>query len=469
VKTIGVTGSLSLFLGLNSPPSRNESATAQNVEMTQFALAASTVESVNVRSITVSAFPSGNGHDVTDITAVRLYRDAGGNGLLDPHPSGTGYLDVVLGAGTYNMDNGTVVFGLSHDEIIPANSECSYLVVYDLSGTAVAGRTFVAGVAQNTHIVAEGADSMGGVRLAGAPMQGATMIIGSVGSMIVSYGPANPNPRFVSGPESDVPVLHMTLKPSSIEDIDVSAVTFHGGGTGDDVGTVSATLWEDVDGDGVGDTVLGTPNRVYTQDNGTLTFSGLALSVPASTTRYLVLTYTFNFDPATAWGDTYEVRLIPTLDMQCTGAGSGNTLYAVGSMLFSSRFKVGMDPAEEAFLSLPSGSSGGGCFVATASYGSLQSGSVSQLTRMRDEVLLGSEAGRSLVETYYRLSPPAADALRDSGAARASARAALSPLVGAGHLLVDASAATRVLVLLSLLVFVTAVLALGRRCLRKTA
>lgn len=56
--------------------------------------------------------------------------------------------------------------------------------------------------------------------------------------------------------------------------------------------------------------------------------------------------------------------------------------------------------------------SGGGCYIATAVYGSYDAPEVLVLRRFRDEYLAKSVLGRSLIRTYYRISPGLADHLR---------------------------------------------------------
>lgn len=63
---------------------------------------------------------------------------------------------------------------------------------------------------------------------------------------------------------------------------------------------------------------------------------------------------------------------------------------------------------EPEYPKAPSNVSKGGCFIATATYGSPFAPEVLIFRRFRDEVLLTSNLGHTLVEIYYWASPPLA-------------------------------------------------------------
>jgi lysyl endopeptidase len=82
----------------------------------------------------------------------------------------------------------------------------------------------------------------------------------------------------------------------------------------------------------------------------------------------------------------------------------------------------------------PASGGGGGCFIATAAYGSAEAPQVLLLRQFRDRILLPSELGRRLVALYYRHSPAAAQWLAERPGARTLVRMALVPTVALARL-----------------------------------
>jgi hypothetical protein len=77
-----------------------------------------------------------------------------------------------------------------------------------------------------------------------------------------------------------------------------------------------------------------------------------------------------------------------------------------------------------------SGGWGGGCFIATAAYGSYIEPHVMTLRHLRDTHLLTNKLGTSFVHAYYRYSPPIADYIAEHDVLRSVVRVGLTPLVG---------------------------------------
>jgi len=90
---------------------------------------------------------------------------------------------------------------------------------------------------------------------------------------------------------------------------------------------------------------------------------------------------------------------------------------------------TGVTEPPPATPSISGGSSGGGCFIATAAYGSYLHPQVQQLRHFRDLYLLTNAPGRAFVALYYRHSPPLADFIARHTVLRSMVRLALTPFV----------------------------------------
>lgn len=88
------------------------------------------------------------------------------------------------------------------------------------------------------------------------------------------------------------------------------------------------------------------------------------------------------------------------------------------------------DPADD---DLPAASpvyqEGGGCFIATATFGSYLDPHVQVLREFRDKYLLTNTPGQAFVTFYYQYSPSIAQFIRDHEYIRMATRWALTPVV----------------------------------------
>jgi len=74
-------------------------------------------------------------------------------------------------------------------------------------------------------------------------------------------------------------------------------------------------------------------------------------------------------------------------------------------------------------------SSGGGCFIATAAYGTAMDKRIGVLRHFRDRHLAHWPGGETLIGWYYQYSPPIADYIAPRPALRGTVRVLLAPLV----------------------------------------
>ncbi|MEI6214606.1 MAG: CFI-box-CTERM domain-containing protein [Desulfuromonadales bacterium] len=77
----------------------------------------------------------------------------------------------------------------------------------------------------------------------------------------------------------------------------------------------------------------------------------------------------------------------------------------------------------------PAPANSGGCFIATAAWGTPLADQVISLQLFRDTHLIKNEYGRLFVSLYYRVSPPIADIIRRDALLRTMVRAVLKPIV----------------------------------------
>jgi hypothetical protein len=98
---------------------------------------------------------------------------------------------------------------------------------------------------------------------------------------------------------------------------------------------------------------------------------------------------------------------------------------------------------------------GTGCFIATAAYGTPMAGEIQILRDFRDGYLLTNPVGSTLVDLYYRVSPPIAEFITEHPGLKPIVRGGLAPAVAMSTIALATSPAEKaaiigLLVLLSL-------------------
>jgi hypothetical protein len=101
----------------------------------------------------------------------------------------------------------------------------------------------------------------------------------------------------------------------------------------------------------------------------------------------------------------------------------------------------------------------GGCFIATAAYGTPMAEEIQILREFRDEYLLPNAVGRALVDVYYRVSPPIAEFITEHPSLKPIVRAGLVPTVAMSTVAVHTSPVEKIAII-SLLVLVSMAVAI---------
>jgi len=110
---------------------------------------------------------------------------------------------------------------------------------------------------------------------------------------------------------------------------------------------------------------------------------------------------------------------------------------------------VGTIPQDGKCVSKESQEEGGGCLIATATYGSEMATEVQQLRELRDNTLLNTESGTAFMGTfndiYYSFSPTIADMEREHPMFKEAVKLAITPMISSLSLMENANSESEVL------------------------
>ncbi|MBI5789258.1 MAG: PKD domain-containing protein [Candidatus Schekmanbacteria bacterium] len=137
----------------------------------------------------------------------------------------------------------------------------------------------------------------------------------------------------------------------------------------------------------------------------------------------------------------YRIRAINSVGASDYSNETSSNTYSTNDLAKS--------PAQETSSSGDGGASGG-CFIATAAYGTPMALQVRLLSQFRDKYLLTNAMGSYLVKLYYRYSPPIADFIAQRAYLRQLVRIGLYPFIGFSYFMLKLSVAEKLGILLVL-------------------
>ena len=177
-----------------------------------------------------------------------------------------------------------------------------------------------------------------------------------------------------------------------------------------------------------------TPASVTTTGAGdTATFTARLLSEPSANVTLPVSSSNLTIGTVSTSRLTFtNINWFVDQTVTVTSLVSSSQTYSIilGSSSSADDDYDGLNPKDVTVANVGSDSgSSGGCFIATAAYGSLMEPHVKILRDFRDRFMIGNTAGKIFVRLYYTYSPPVADFIAKHDSLRTMVRISLLPLV----------------------------------------
>ncbi len=215
----------------------------------------------------------------------------------------------------------------------------------------------------------------------------------------------------------------------------------------------------------------------YGDDRYFTTFEATVTTLPATSVDETTVTlngrinpngiqtyYFFEYGTTTSYGKTTDSLDAGsgytdlTVSVDVTGLSAGTTYHCRLVAVKSSSVIRGRN---HSFSTLESPS--GGCFIATAAFGSPLVSHVTTLKKFRDRYLHNNYIGRKFVTFYYRYSPPAAVFIAKNKPIKLIAKACLYPVIGFSYLMMNTSFGEKILVFCLMVSCLSVVILLKRR------
>jgi len=194
-----------------------------------------------------------------------------------------------------------------------------------------------------------------------------------------------------------------------------------------------------------------------TQATGNITTDSATLSMDYTVGDYspVVVRFRWRESGTDPWGETARTRQESDgMHVEVLSELDPDTVYE-----FKTQLTYDMPPRViEGGISTFTTRAKGGCFIATATYGTPMAEEVQILREFRDGYLLTNPVGQAFVAIYYRTSPPIAEFLDQHPALKPIARVGLMPVVAISSAVLNTTPAAKAGIV-SLLVLVSVTLA----------
>ena len=212
------------------------------------------------------------------------------------------------------------------------------------------------------------------------------------------------------------------------------------------------------------------PNFSVLAEDGSVTLNWNANSESAVTSYEVSYGETMALGPDIDVGNvtTYEINGLTNGTKYYFGVHAVGVFPGIGSLdgtdsdIKAGTPNVPVNPGDGAPV-VADGGGGGGCFIATAAYGSMMEPHVKILRNFRDRFLLHNSMGKGFVGLYYAYSPPIADFIENHDSLKAMVRISLLPIVGVSWVALNLGPSATVTLLLFLGISLIGIVGITRK------